>query len=1786
VTQTELYEDLSPPLLDAFLNGYNATVLAYGQTGSGKTYTMGSEAHGNSFDNDNDDDSGNGNSSLNESDGLIPRFMADIFTMLIRRKEASEKAVLHQSSNGSGQSSSGGSDGSPDALVDFSLSASFLEVYGEDIHDLLDEDRRSLPIREDSNGEVIVKGLRDTPITSDAEAMNVLNTGTMNRTTAATLMNCTSSRSHAVFTVNLRQTTRSSTGGDGVDVTSTSRFTFVDLAGSERMKKTGAEGERAREGIKINEGLLALGNVINALADEERLAKGEKIHVPYRQSKLTRLLQDALGGNSQTLFMACVSPSDTNASETLSTLQYANRARNIRNALTRNVDATAVELQRLRTLSNLLKCELIKQRFDGGSSSVVATEVERNESGAVVNQQEIGVVNEELLKREDVAAYMKQIDEKVNEMSSNSTSNFTMSFPSHSVSSNAAASKPSVLPSSSALTDSSGRRATQISSARVAPSVATDPGKRDADALILDVNPEEDMQIIDQLLELQQHDQQFQEGQQDDQDRLDDMEGEIEAQEGRLLQLREHLKVYHNMKDKYESLMCEVHNLESEKQALADQLEKAQVDPTKGCSQAIKKKLQKVEEGLARARSETRKHQQMYRQAEQEAQKCKVLERKIHDLKHNKVNLIKKQREDAAKHKEFTNQKAREIQALKRREKKADKKISKMEMEVQKFKSNLDRSRTHCDKLSDKLKQTESHLMRLLSKRRNDLNRNRSGRQSRGRGEGGAELQQRLEGMDQFAPVTEEVKSIKFLLEKTVSDKVTLSQNKDLYESKVFEHGKLMQAMAKEAKIIHTRRREYKTADSDSAEKIAAEIREHEDSVQEFQLQIELLENDLEQLRAKCPSIEDSVFDEDEKDENGPAMKMMTKLDGPVLRTLLWNLLESYIASELQRRTLKGVLDRKDSTLKSFENEISMQNEKMRSLTKSLDRRRKLATSKDGQEFDPFDMIQDLENEVQAKNTQLDAFAADKTKLLAELEDSRNALSSSQTEHAQAEERLVLFHSKQKLTESTEGTEQMLSQLQDILAVIGMSMKNRETIRQKLETCVEDAVNIALDEATHLQDEKRHQVDSLRGRLDEMYAALGLESKTTPHAKAPHTLPKSLNGQLGALDHQLSIIQPQYDVAVERCNRLVSDVKTLSSDLHPIGSNLSDNLHKLVKNQKHGAKRKRPSEIPAQHRASLQASREARAKLFKNVEHMMKGLTTIDETTDLSTDQDTDGPLSRHEGPSHHSGAEGRLLAEPGSLFSPFLDDCERDIKKLRLVKSDRLLSNVEKCDKISSIAKQMHVRSGELAAIVFHGRKKHKASIPNWWDANIASAVYDSLSKKGSTLVNDAFTNHLNIILDTIQAISHGRQLLSDSLQTVLNESHGVLIATAEGCGMDVGDVSQSLHDALFHLPPLSKEHAKACIDEMEMLVTASETVSQSEIETLTVLWEGLNFSSCDRGQFWGELDQLTSQIEMSTTSPFDIVLDECPAEVEEWVLKSSKDATRVQRMLGIRVFKLNKIHEEVEKLKRKQDAKNGIMSLNNELKLLSAKLADFERKAGNKQRLLNKKVNSSSLLEEERFRKQMQGMFATKLESLRQMLNEWDKNEGCIEDDEMLSEVVKSMQLNSHRIDAWMKEKTRLMHLKTTNTKSKHRATLTPGTARSSIRPSSVSRARTSIASKQPGIPHRSTTPSSKRFGSAIAPDTRPTSQKSARSARTVAGNRPRPSKSTTPPQNLGSNSSTQQKRKALSSSTHNASQPEKITKPTLSIEVNENKSPVLLPFGDLLAETPREKENNSQF
>jgi hypothetical protein len=835
VTQQDLYQQVSAPLLTSFVDGYNATIMAYGQTGSGKTFTMGSEAHT--------------ELEVGINTGLIPRFMHGLFTSLQSKKDASD---LEHSNN---------------SLIDYHLQASFLEVYGEDVHDLLDPRRHSLPLREDSSGAIVCNGLTHRGVQTAQEVLNVLHEGTLNRTTAATLMNLTSSRSHAVFTVTLAQ----KYCRDGVDVSVSSRFTFVDLAGSERMKKTGAQGERAREGIKINEGLLALGNVINALAENK------KAHVPYRQSKLTRLLQDALGGNSQTLFLACVSPSDTNASETLSTMHYANRARNIQNAPVQNIDAGLLELQRYKALTHVLQAELVKRAF-----------------GVLNENSNVGEVEDVLLERPDVAEYLQHLQAVAQEKQASVCVT---------VSPSTAATMQMTSPRAKGKTVS----IVQYSSPQ--PNIA--PGGSDSDKSVLEqfdsafldeVNPDEEMAILDQLLELQQRDHEFGKEKQKDDAELKQMEGELAEQQTMLLQLRESLRVYHDMKIKYEALMAEVGQLEAEKAQLAEQLDKAAADPSKGCSKAIKKELEMVEQSLARARNETRKHRQLYRKAEQEAQRCKVMERKISELKHGRANLIKKQKEAATRHREYTEARTREIATLKRKERNAEKRVGKLQTEVSVHKRNLDKRQTYITKLSTKLKQTESHLMKLLSLRNREL-RDRTSATPQNRlslcpsGRRSSVVVKKSGGEHEFASLNDEVISLKFLIERLVSERVGKVEIQAEYEQKVAEYSLTMRSMVEAVKDLEESRNSRSERLSNDTEEM---VQEHEHAVGELELKVELLGSDLENLQTHLDTFEDG----DETKSGSEVKNLVANQSAPVLRTLLVEICETLTEAEVGRVSL------------------------------------------------------------------------------------------------------------------------------------------------------------------------------------------------------------------------------------------------------------------------------------------------------------------------------------------------------------------------------------------------------------------------------------------------------------------------------------------------------------------------------------------------------------------------------------------------------------------------------------------------------------------------------------------------------------------------------------------------------------------------------------------------------------------------------------------------------------------------------------------------------------------
>ncbi|XP_077450951.1 kinesin-like protein kif7 isoform X1 [Stigmatopora argus] len=291
--QEEVYSASVQSLIDAFFQGFNATVFAYGQTGSGKTYTIG-EANISSF--------------RDEEQGIIPRAVADVFKLLDEND-----------------------------LSDFSVRVSYLEVYKEEFKDLLEVETASkdIHIREDK-GTIVLCGVKECVVEGLDEVLSLLESGNTARHTGATQMNPNSSRSHTIFTLYMDQRRGSlrlyGSGSGGGPQMLSSKFHFVDLAGSERILKTGNTGERLKESIQINSGLLALGNVIGALGDPKR--KGS--HIPYRDSKITRILKDSLGGNSKTLMIACISPSSSDFDESLNTLNYATRARNIQNRATVN----------------------------------------------------------------------------------------------------------------------------------------------------------------------------------------------------------------------------------------------------------------------------------------------------------------------------------------------------------------------------------------------------------------------------------------------------------------------------------------------------------------------------------------------------------------------------------------------------------------------------------------------------------------------------------------------------------------------------------------------------------------------------------------------------------------------------------------------------------------------------------------------------------------------------------------------------------------------------------------------------------------------------------------------------------------------------------------------------------------------------------------------------------------------------------------------------------------------------------------------------------------------------------------------------------------------------------------------------------------------------------------------------------------------------------------------------------------------------------------------------------
>nr|XP_023962324.1 kinesin-like protein KIF17 isoform X8 [Chrysemys picta bellii] len=351
----QIYNEIAYPLVEGVTEGYNGTIFAYGQTGSGKSFTM------------------QGIVDPPTQKGIIPRAFEHVFESV----QCAENTK-------------------------FLVRVSYLEIYNEDIRDLLGADtKQKLELKEHPEKGVYVKGLSLHTVHSVAQCERIMETGWRNRAVGYTLMNKDSSRSHSIFTINMEIYAVDERGQDHLRA---AKLNLVDLAGSERQSKTGATGERLKEATKINLSLSALGNVISALVD------GRCKHIPYRDSKLTRLLQDSLGGNTKTLMVACLSPADNNYDESLSTLRYANRAKNIKNKPRINEDPKDALLREYQEEIRKLKAILAEQMNTNNLSGLLPAETTQLEvKPALLPEPQPDVEAEKQLIREEYEAKLARL---------------------------------------------------------------------------------------------------------------------------------------------------------------------------------------------------------------------------------------------------------------------------------------------------------------------------------------------------------------------------------------------------------------------------------------------------------------------------------------------------------------------------------------------------------------------------------------------------------------------------------------------------------------------------------------------------------------------------------------------------------------------------------------------------------------------------------------------------------------------------------------------------------------------------------------------------------------------------------------------------------------------------------------------------------------------------------------------------------------------------------------------------------------------------------------------------------------------------------------------------------------------------------------------------------------------------------------------------------------------------------------------------------------------------------
>jgi hypothetical protein len=867
----------------------------------------------------------------------------------------------------------------------------------------------------------------------------------------------------------------------------------------------------------------------------------------------------------------------------------------------------------------------------------------------------------------------------------------------------------------------------------------------------------------------------------------------------------------------------------------------------------------------------------------------------------------------------------------------------------------------------------------------------------------------------------------------------------------------------------------------------------------------------------------------------------------------------SILYVQLDRQKIMASSERKDSALQSYENEVETLNNKIISLSNSISDSYQYSDSCD----DAGTTIRRLQEEK--------AFFDGEARMLAEkLRDSQSRsseleknLHEVQRNYFETRERYALAEASLKQAGKSLQSEETLERLQEIWRELGVSSDSRDRARQDIENCLADTCTRKLQEAQDLKTQTEVEIRTLANALDSMTSALALERDQALLASSNEG--STLLDCRRTLQMQVEKLEPQYKFAIARREKLVNDLNILVDALGLNSKQLSMDLQVLLQQS--------------------QASNFVTSSNFEHVFQMSTALEsrTLDQRTSKGQEQQGILPAIEEEEKDPSALDLGTIPAK--CLAGEYLSRCENDIAKLRVKKAEELVRNREYQQKGFALAGEMHMKASDVVSTLHHGIEPK----PQWWSEDVLDQVAQALVSETSPInATEAFSQHLKQALLSLESVAEARRSLSTTLRSTVERAQKTLLDIV-GREVDATEAYASFHDALFRLPSLSEELVKACISEMEALVVGVEAMTESEIEALTVVWEALGVTSKERREFWGQVEESAGDtLAIEEKNPFTAVSALANTSGEEWVISATETARGKFDLLEQRLSKLEGIHNEVERLKSRQDTKSSILSLDSEVRILNANLLDFEDTKCNKQRLLTKKSGGTTLLKEERFRKQMQSKFTSKLEQLASLLRVWEKEQGEQFDASVLSDDVRMLLSTSpDKMEQIVEKRTKLMPLRTVQS--------TPAGKKRPLEGNDQDRSSSDGNRHGASVPRSKLTPPRKRQARGTTSNTTsgpPSStrddtklhpqqmQKKSRPPVPIGNRRNIPPTGRVPPKKLEQNENTTAKSAGNKSAPAASS-----SEPQVKRQLRKRESAALLPFGQILSPAQKRRQDDNR-